>query len=61
MVTSMRSVLEFLVHFMLALTGAIGMATLTVGGIALACGCGLLGGGWCWRAWGRRRAKRKRR
>lgn len=52
----MRSVVEFLVQFLLAITGALGIATVIVGGIALACGCGVLGGGACWRWWrGRRR------
>ena len=55
----MHTVLEFLVHFLLALTGAIGMATAIVGGTALLCGCGLLGGHWCWRAWRRRVLGRK--
>ena len=55
----MQSVLEFLVHFLLALTGAIGMATVIVGGAALLCGAGVVGGGWCWRAWRRRVLGRK--
>lgn len=52
----MRGLVEFLVHFVLALTGAIGIATVIVGGIALTCGCGVLGGGWCLKRWrGRKR------
>lgn len=51
----MQSVLEFLVHFVLAITGAIGTATAIVGGIGLLAGCGVLGGGWCYRAWMRRK------
>jgi hypothetical protein len=53
----MRSVVDFLVQFVLALTGAIGTATLIVGGVALACGGGVLGGSWCLRAWRRRRGR----
>ena len=52
----MKSVLEFLSQFLLGLTGAVGFAALIVGGIALACGCGLISCGYGWRRWrGRRR------
>jgi hypothetical protein len=50
----MRDVLQFLVEFLLALTGTIGTAALVVGGIAFALGCALCGCGWWWR--GRRRS-----
>ncbi|WP_158611047.1 hypothetical protein [Aurantiacibacter spongiae] len=50
----MRSIVEFLVHFLLAITGALGTATVIVGSVALLCGGGVLGGGWCLRAWRRK-------
>jgi hypothetical protein len=50
----MQTIIEFLVSFLLALTGALGVATVWVGGVVFLGGCGLLGGGWCWRAWKRR-------
>lgn len=50
----MRDIVEFFVQFVLGLTGALGVATVWVGGIVFLTGCGVLGGGWCWRAWRRR-------
>jgi hypothetical protein len=55
-VKRLKSVLEFLSQFLLGLTGAVGFAALIVGGIALACGCGLISCSYGWRRWrGRRR------
>ena len=54
----MRSVLDIFWHIILALLGAVGFGALIVAGAALACGCGVLGGGWCLRAWRRRRGRR---
>jgi hypothetical protein len=53
----MRSVLEFLVQFIVALTGAVGGAILLVGGVAAACGAGVMGTGWCIRRWSGRAAR----
>ena len=53
----MKSVLEFLSQFLLGLTGAVGFAALIVGGIALACGCGVISCGYGWRRWRRRRRR----
>ena len=50
----MQTVIEFLVSFMIALTGALGVATVWVGGMVFLGGCGVLGSHWCWRAWRRR-------
>ena len=55
----MKSVLEFLSQFLLGLTGAVGFAALIVGGVALACGFGLIGCGYGWRRWRKRRAARR--
>ena len=51
----MKSVLEFLSQFLLGLTGAVGFAALIVGGVALACGCGVISCGYGWRRWRKRR------
>lgn len=56
----MQTVLGIFWHIVLALTGALGFAALVVGGAALCCGCGVIGGGWCWRRWRRRRGMRAR-
>ena len=57
----MRSVLEFLVQFIVALTGAVGGAILLVGGVAAACGAGVMGTGWCIRRWSGRGAREARK
>ena len=51
----LKSVLQFLSQFLLGLTGAVGFAALIVGGIALACGCGVISCGYGWRRWRKRR------
>ena len=51
----MQSVLEFLVHFVMAITGALGLAIAWVGALALLGALGLVGGGALWRS--RHRAK----
>jgi organic radical activating enzyme len=51
----MRSVIEFLVHFILAITGALGVAIGMAALFVALGGCALLGSGWCWRLWSRRR------
>ncbi|MWV26736.1 hypothetical protein [Aurantiacibacter rhizosphaerae] len=53
----MQSVLEFLVHFLMAITGALGLAIAWVGALALLGAFGLVGGGALWRT--RRRDKEK--
>lgn len=53
----MQSVLAFLVHFLMAITGALGLAIAWVGALALLGAFGLVGGGALWRS--RRRAKGK--
>ncbi|GAA5054784.1 hypothetical protein GCM10023208_17980 [Erythrobacter westpacificensis] len=55
----MQSVLEFLVQFLLAFTGAVGLAIAWVGALALACLGGFAGCGWY--VMGRRRKGRKRK
>ena len=45
----MQSVLEFLVHFLMAITGALGLAIVWVGSLALLGAVGLVGGGALWR------------
>ena len=55
----MRSVIEFLVHFILAITGALGVAIGMAALFVALGGCALLGGGWCWRVWSRRNRKPK--
>jgi len=57
----MRSVLEFLVQFIVALTGAVGGAILLVGGVAAACGAGVMGTGWCVRRWSGRAGREARK
>jgi len=57
----MRSVLEFLVQFIVALTGAVGGAIVLVGGIAAACGAGVMCTGWCVRRLSGAAARRRRR
>ncbi|APE27176.1 hypothetical protein [Aurantiacibacter gangjinensis] len=52
----MQTVLEFLVQFLLALAGAIGVAIAWVGGMALLCGAGIGGCGFWWTL---RRRKRR--
>lgn len=52
----MRDILQFLVEFVLALTGALATGALVVGGIAFAIGCALFGCGWWWHG---RRGRRK--
>lgn len=47
----MRSVIEIFWHIILALLGALGFGALILAGVALACGCGVLGTTWCWRRW----------
>lgn len=47
----MRSLVEFLVQIVVALTGALGSAILVVGGAAVLGGCALLGSGWCVKKW----------
>ena len=42
----MQSILEFLVHFLMAITGALGVAIVWVGLLALLGAFGLVGGGW---------------
>ncbi|RJY09323.1 hypothetical protein [Aurantiacibacter aquimixticola] len=54
----MQTVLQFFVQILMALFGAIGTALATFGVVGVLCGGGVLGGGWCWRAW-KRRALRK--
>ncbi|MGB3795344.1 MAG: hypothetical protein WA957_03465 [Alteraurantiacibacter sp.] len=53
----MQSILEFLVHFLMAITGALGVAIAWVGTLALLGAFGLVGGGVLWRT--RRRGKDK--
>ena len=45
----MRSVLEFFWEFIIALTGAVGLAALIVGGVAFGLGCAVAGCGYTWR------------
>ncbi len=45
----MRDAIDFLVQLILAITGAIGMALVMATLYALAGGCALWGGSWCWR------------
>ena len=47
----MRHVIEFLVHLILGITGAVGAALVLAAGWAFAGGCALWGGHWCWRWW----------
>jgi hypothetical protein len=54
----LRSVLEFFWQFLLGVTGAVGFAALIVGATTLVCGFGLVGCGYGWRRWRRRRAAR---
>jgi len=57
----MRSVIEFPVQFIVALTGAVGGAILLVGGVAAACGAGVMGTGWCVRRWSGRAGREARK
>ena len=50
----MRSVLEFFWEFIIALTGAVGLAALIVGGVAFGLGCAVFGCGYTWRKWRQR-------
>ena len=54
----MRDVVQFLVELVLAITGALAVGGLIVGGIAFAAGCALFGCGWWWRGRRRRAAAR---
>lgn len=51
----MRHVIDFLVQLILGITGAVGMALVLTGVWALAGGCALWGGHWCWKWWRGRR------
>ncbi len=53
----MQSVLEFLVHFLMAITGALGLAIVWVGTLALLGALGVVGGGWFFNS--RRKGRRK--
>lgn len=55
----MQSVIEFFVQFVLAFTGAVGLAIVWVGGLALACAFGFAGCGWF--VMGRRKKGAKRK
>ena len=50
-----KSILEFFWQFLLGVTGAGGFAALSVGGMTLACGFGLVSCGYGWRRWRKRR------
>lgn len=55
----MQSVLEFFVHFLMAFFGAVGLALVWVGALALVCVAGFAGGGWY--MLGRRKRKNRKR
>ncbi len=53
----MRSVIEIFWHIILALIGALGFGALIVAGTALVCGGAMMGCGYAWRGWLRRRSR----
>jgi hypothetical protein len=56
----MRDVIDFLVQLILAITGAVGMALVMAGGGAIAGGCALWGGHWCWKRWAAHASKNRK-